>query len=48
MRPDWQSGMERLAEEGPLERLGHGAIEVSDEVENLSTEVVDGGEIAAS
>jgi len=40
--------MERLAEKGPLKRLGHGAIEVGDELQHLPTEVVDGGKVAPS
>jgi hypothetical protein len=40
-------GMEWLALIGPLERLGHSAVEVVDEAEDLLLQVIDGAEIAA-
>src|SRR6266536_5429780 len=42
-----RSDMEWLSLVGPLERLGHGAIEVGDEVQHLVPEIVSGGEIAS-
>jgi len=49
MRPDQvRSGMQRLPKKGPLEWLGHRAIEVSDEIEHLVPQIVKRGEIATS
>src|SRR5438105_4850635 len=42
-----RSDMEWLSLEGPLERLGHGAIEVRDEGQHLVPEIVSGGEVAS-
>jgi len=42
-----RSDMEWLALVGPLERLGHGAIEVSDEGQHFVPEIVSGGEVAS-
>ena len=39
--------MQRLPEVGPLEWLGHGAVEVSDEVQHLNAQIVGGGEVAS-
>src|SRR5713226_9398256 len=41
-----RSDMEWLSLVGPLERLGHGAIEVFDEGQHLVPEIVSGGEVA--
>ncbi|SRR6266498_2244797 len=41
------SGMEWLALIGPLEGLGHGAIEVGDEGEHLVLQIIHGAEVAA-
>ena len=38
--------MQRFAEVGPLEGLGHGAVEIGDEVQHLVPEVGDGSEVA--
>src|SRR6266516_4961543 len=43
-----RSDMEWLALVGPLERLGHGAIEVGDEVQHLVAEIVNGSKVASS
>src|SRR5712691_4881639 len=42
-----RSDMEWLSLVGPLERLGHGAIEVRDEGQHLVAEIVSGGEVAS-
>ena len=42
-----RSDMEWLSLVGPLERLGHGAIEVRDEGQHLVPEIVSGGEVAS-
>src|SRR6266566_4955215 len=42
-----RSDMEWLSLVGPLERLGHGAIEVRDEIQDFVSEVVSGGEVAS-
>src|SRR5437879_5937277 len=42
-----KSDMKWLSLVGPLERLGHGAIEVRDEVQHLVPEIVSGGEVAS-
>lgn len=48
MRPELsRSGMKRLALVGPFERLGHGAIEVSDESEHLVPQILDRAEVTA-
>ena len=40
--------MERLALVGPLERFGHGAVEVVDKGQHhLSAQIIDGAEVAA-
>ena len=43
-----RSDMEWLALVGPLERLGHGAIEVGDESQHLVLEIINGGEVAST
>src|SRR3954447_14640838 len=45
--PEMGSGTEWLALIGPLERLGHGPIEIGDEREHLVPQVVHAAEIAA-
>ena len=42
-----RSDMEWLCLVRPLERLGHGAIEVRDEGQHLVLEIVSGGEVAS-
>ena len=42
-----RSDMEWLTLVRPLERLGHGAIEVRDERQHLVLEIVSGGEVAS-
>src|SRR5437762_7453613 len=42
-----RSDMKWLSLVSPLERLGHGAIEVRDEGQHLVLEIVSGGEIAS-
>src|SRR5437588_3917571 len=42
-----RSDMEWLSLVGPLERLGHGAIDVRDEGQHLVPEIVSGGEVAS-
>ena len=39
--------MQRFPEVGPLEWLGHGAIEIGDEVQHLVLEIVGGSEVAS-
>src|SRR5947209_3314541 len=39
--------MQRLSEVGPFEWLGHRAIEVGDEVQDFSSQIFGGGEVAA-
>ena len=43
-----RSGTERLALVGPLERLGHGAVEVRDERQHLVSQIINRGEVAAA
>src|SRR6516164_4973997 len=48
MRPVWmRSNTKRLPLVGPLERLGHGAVEVRDEGQHLVAEIIGGGEVAS-
>src|ERR1700730_5602020 len=42
-----ESGTEWLSLIGPLERLGHGAVEVVDKSQHLSAQVINGAEVAA-